>query len=132
MPFQLDLGGLGIGNPTLLSSVEFSASNKITEPLHSHILLQSGIYPNDVRNTQMSLKSGIRHLKSSNSLSAKADLTGRAPANLKRSVELASEKGTSSWLTVLPWQEHGFSLHKMAFHYAVALRYGWIFSVLFL
>ena len=117
------LGGLGIGNPTNLSSIEFSASNKITEPLQSLILLQSGIYSNDVRNTQISLKSEIRHLKSSNSLSAKADLLERAPANLKRSVEVASEKGASGWLIVLPWQEHGFSLHKTAFH--DALRYGW-------
>ena len=118
-------GGLGIGNPTNLSSIEFSASNKITEPLQSLIPSQSGIYSNDVRNTQISLKSEVRHLKSSNSLSAKADLLERAPANLKRSVELASEKGASGWLTVLPWQEHGFSLHKTAFHDAVALRYGW-------
>ena len=115
-----------------MSSVEFFASNKITHPLQSLILLQSDIYSNDVRNTQISLKSEIRYLKCSNSLSTKADLLGRAPANLKISVELASEKGESRWLTVLPWQEHGFSLHKMAFHYAVALRYGWIFSVLFL
>ena len=120
------LGGLGIGNPTLLSSVEFSALNKITEPLQSLILSQSGIYSNNVRNMQISLKSDIRHLKSSNSLSAKADLLGRAPANLKRSVELCSfGEGESSWLTVLPWQKHGFSLHKTAFHDAVALRYGW-------
>ena len=39
--------------------------------------------------------------------------------------ELASEKGASNWLTVLPLQEHNFTLHKTAFHDAVALRYGW-------
>ena len=41
-------------------------------------------------------------------------------------LELASEKGASNWLTVLPVQdlvqEHGFSLQ---FHDAIALRYGW-------
>ena len=89
------------------------------------ILSQSGIYSNDVRNTQISLKSAIKYLKSSNSLSAKADLLRRAPANLKRSVELALEKEASSLLTVLPWQEHGFSVHIMAFYDTVALRYGW-------
>ena len=82
---------------------------------------QFGFYSNDIRNTQISLKSEINQLKSSNSLSAKAELLERAPANLKRSVELASERGASSWLTVLAWQEHGFSLHKTAFHDAVAL-----------
>jgi len=44
---------------------------------------------------------------------------------LKRALELTSEKGASNWLTVLPVQEHGFSLHKTAFHDAIALRYGW-------
>lgn len=81
-------------------------------------------YEVNVRNTQISLKSEIRYLKPSNSFSAKADLLERAPVNLKRSVELASEKGASSLLTVLPWQEHGFSLHKTAFDDAIALRYG--------
>ena len=32
----------------------------------------------------------------------------------------------SSWLTALPVQEHGFSLHKTAFQDALALRYGWM------
>ena len=88
--------------------------NKITEPLQSLIMLQSGFYSNDIRNTQISLKSKIKQLKSSNFLSAKAELPERAPANLKRSVELALEKGASNWVTVLPWQKHGFSLHKTA------------------
>ena len=45
--------------------------------------------------------------------------------SLKRSVELASEKGASNWLTVLPLKEHSFSLHKTAFHDAITLRYVW-------
>ena len=38
---------------------------------------------------------------------------------------LASEKGTSNWLTVLPVHGHWFSLHKTAIHDTIALRYGW-------
>ena len=38
---------------------------------------------------------------------------------------LAQEKGASSWLTALPIEEFGFTLHKSAFRDAVALRYGW-------
>ena len=41
-------------------------------------------------------------------------------------MNLAKEKGSSTWLTALPLTEHGFSLHKGAFHDALALRYGWI------
>ena len=43
----------------------------------------------------------------------------------KRLVDLAKEKGTSSWLSVLPLDDHGFSLHKGAFKDAICLRYGW-------
>ena len=35
------------------------------------------------------------------------------------------EKGASTWLTVLPLTDHGFTLHKSAFQDALALRYGW-------
>ncbi len=47
------------------------------------------------------------------------------PDTLKKGVELAQEKGASTWLTALPLMEHGFSLHKRAFQDALSLRYGW-------
>ena len=40
-------------------------------------------------------------------------------------MDLAQEKGASSWLTSLPIEEFGFALHKGAFHDALALRYNW-------
>ena len=55
-----------------------------------------------------------------------ADETYRQlPDRLKKAVDLAKVKGASTWLTVLPLTEHGFTLHKSAFHDALALRYGW-------
>ena len=47
------------------------------------------------------------------------------PGSLQRAMDLAQEKGASSWLTSLPIGEFGFSLHKSAFRDAIALRYGW-------
>ena len=44
---------------------------------------------------------------------------------LQRARELACLKRASNWLTVLPLDEHDFSLHKGDFHDAVCLRYGW-------
>ena len=44
---------------------------------------------------------------------------------LQRCVDLAKEKGSSSWLSVLPFEEHGFHLHKGEFRDALCLRYGW-------
>ena len=43
-------------------------------------------------------------------------------------MDLSTEKGASNWLTVLPVEEFGFSLHKGAFRDALALRYGWQLS----
>lgn len=40
-------------------------------------------------------------------------------------MDLAQEKGASCWLTSLPLEDFGFSLHKSAFRDAIALRYGW-------
>ena len=40
-------------------------------------------------------------------------------------VGLAKEKGASSWLSVLPLDDHVFSLQKGPFKDAICLRYGW-------
>ena len=40
-------------------------------------------------------------------------------------MDLVQEKGASSWLTALPIDEFGFTLHKSAIRDALALRYGW-------
>jgi len=45
--------------------------------------------------------------------------------SLHRSILLATEKGSSSWLTTFPLFEHGFSLHKGAFWDSLCLHYGW-------
>ena len=47
---------------------------------------------------------------------------------LKRCTDLSKEKGSSAWLSVLPFDEHGFLLHKGEFRDALALRYGWNLS----
>ncbi len=53
-------------------------------------------------------------------------LNPRLDDTLRRAVDLASEKGASSWLTSLPLSGFGFTLHKGAFRDALSLRYGWL------
>ena len=36
------------------------------------------------------------------------------------------KKGASSWLSALPFEEHGFALHKGAFSDALCFHYGWL------
>ena len=47
---------------------------------------------------------------------------------LKRCIDLAKERGASSWLSVLPLSEQGFHLHKGEFRDALCLHYGWTLS----
>ena len=47
---------------------------------------------------------------------------------MKRMIDLASEKGASSWLTVVPVSEMDFTLNKQEFTDALKLRYDWPFK----
>ena len=48
-----------------------------------------------------------------------------SPNNLCQALECCKEKVASSWLSVIPVAQHGFSLHKTDFTDALCLRYGW-------
>ena len=73
----------------------------------------------------MEAKTTVRNTNKDNCSKATRDLMELLPDSLQRSVKLASEKGSFTWLTVLPLSEHGFALHKGAFQDSLALRYGW-------
>ena len=70
----------------------------------------------------MSAKAEIQHLRVQQAAQAMDKVKVDSPDSLKRSVELASEKGASSWLTTLPIADFGFKLHKGAFHDALAFE----------
>ena len=58
-----------------------------------------------------------------NSSDLSKELFSQLTIKLQMAVNLAQEKGALSWLTALSVQEHGFSLHKTAFHDALAGPY---------
>ena len=47
------------------------------------------------------------------------------PTKAKRAVELATGKGSSNWLTVIPLKELDYNLNKKEFSDAIKLRYDW-------
>ena len=53
------------------------------------------------------------------------DIKNSLTLKTQRAVELASEKGASNWLTVIPIDEMGFSLNKGEFRDALKFRYDW-------
>ena len=47
------------------------------------------------------------------------------PSKAKRAVELATEKGSSNWLTVIPLKVLDYNLNKKEFRDAIKSRYDW-------
>ena len=47
------------------------------------------------------------------------------PTKAKRAVELAPEKGSSNWLTVIPLKQLDYNLNRKEFRDAIKLRYDW-------
>ena len=119
------LGGLGIRIPSRNADRELQSSLLITSPLMDHILKQDKEYGSDIIADQLQNKSIISKRNKDRSIEEADILYSHLPDQLQRAVDLAKEKGASTWLTVLPLTEHGFSLHRSAFQDALALRYGW-------
>ena len=115
------LGGIGLINPVTTSAHLFSASQHITAPLAAMIITQEINQTTDPLNLRNSTR---RENRLRLDQEAK-DIYAQLPSNLKRCVDLAKEKGASSWLTALPLSGHGFRLHKGEFRDAVCLRYDW-------
>ena len=129
-PFSLParLGGLAIPNPCDTSDGTYDASEKISNPLKQAILTHEFHYTYDHASSQMSAKAEIQSLRRQQATQAMDKLKNDLPEVLKRSIELASERGASSWLTTIPIAGFGFKLHKGAFRDEFALRYSWSLS----
>ena len=68
----------------------------------------------------------VKKMKRNHQSSSSSQLKASLPPDLQRAMDLSMEKGASNWLTVLPVvDEFGFTLHKITFRDALALRYGW-------
>ena len=123
MALPVGLGGLDLINPATLSLSSFQASE---HPLVDLIQSQETYQTVDPE-----LISGIKkNIRKHNRLRyiQQADrVQNNLTPELKRCAQLAKEKGASSWLSVLPLEEH-FYLHKGEFRDALCLRYGWQLS----
>lgn len=120
------MGGLGIANPTESSSLEYQASVTITEPLVKRIVTQNHQPPDEADMRSAKLQAGARKnelLKETQEM-VKNNLTPRS----LRALELTSEKGASSWLTVIPIKDLGYDLNKREFRDAIKMRYNWEIS----
>ena len=116
-------GGIGVANPCNEAQLEYQASRKITAPLVKRIELQMHEIPDD--SEIQVLKQDVRKEKSGVLSERVESVVENASPKMKRMIELASEKGASSWLTVIPMSEMDFTLNKREFRDALKLRYNW-------
>ena len=119
------LGGLGIRIPSKVANSGLQASLLITSSLTDHLLCQDTEYGYEIIADQLQGKTTVS--KKNRDVNAReADVIYcLLPDSLQRAVDFTKEKGASIWLTALPLSDHGFALHKSAFHDALALRYDW-------
>ena len=104
------LGGLGVANPSGDANLEYTSSVKVTAPLVEQIVAQVHQLPEDslIRSVQQEVKA-----ERAKNLEKRAErLKEVAPQKTRRALDLATEKGSSMWLTSLPLKEMGFNLNK--------------------
>ena len=126
MALPARLGGLGIGIPSQNSDDAFIASLLVTAPLRQLIHSNDTIYSYQALADQRSAKADIWRKRREQATSVVNNLRRELTPAFQKAMNLARERGSSSWLTAFPLEEHGFSLHKGAFIDALALRYGWV------
>ena len=108
LALQVRLGGLGLGNPFLEARHEYASSVKVTKPLVEHIVSQSHQLPEDFLTKLAQQEERSERLKE---LEHRAErIKEMAPRKTQRTFDLATEKGSSAWITVLPLQDLGFNL----------------------
>ncbi|XP_044169682.1 uncharacterized protein LOC122953779 [Acropora millepora] len=117
------LGGLGLVNPARTASQEYEASIQITGPLVRQIIKQAH---EPLDETEIKTLQGSAQREKDEWLKMQCEqVRDSLPSKTERVVELATEKGASNWLTVIPIKEMNFNLNKREFRDAVKLRYDW-------
>ena len=116
------LGGLGMADPCSVAE-QYTSSRRITASLVSRLLEQESSFGDSL--TQLrTVKATVRAEKRS-AFKSMADALRSDHRELAPALDLASEKGASSWLTCRPLCRHGFTLSKGDFRDGLCLRYGW-------
>ena len=115
-------GGLGISNMTEVSDAEYGYSMRATKQLAEAIYRQDAEYLENEEELH-DVKQAIRKERASFHTTKQERLLSEVSELGRLMINLASEKGASSWLTALPLKEFGYVLNKQQFADALALRY---------
>ena len=117
------MDGLGFTDPVVTSSSEYEASIEVTNPLVRRIVEQNHQPPDasEIQTLQLSTRTQKDDCLSERLEQVKNSL----PTKAKRAFQLATEKGSSNWLTGIPLKELDYNLNMKEFRDAIKLRYDW-------
>ena len=107
---------------------EHLTSLKVTEELSKLIHDQQQDLSLFNSNALLELTRELKREKENNFKIKRDDILSELSAtnqDMHRCITLNQEKGSGSWLSVLPLKDHGYSLNKQEFRDALCLRYGW-------
>ena len=114
---------MGLTNPSQEAASEYLASANISGPLAQRIKSQVHEPPDE---TEIHAAQRVMCQVKNRYLKEKLDqVKGSVSGETLRAVDLATQKGASSWLTVLSIRDMNFDLNKSEFQDAVKLRYDW-------
>ena len=113
------MGGLGLINPSDSADAGYSVSIRVSAPLVSEIEVQSHETPDETKVQR--LVYATRKEKDDGLKEELEEVKARLPDKTQRAVDLACEKGTSNYLTVIPLKDMDFDLNKREFRDAVRL-----------
>ena len=118
-------GGVGIPNPCVMSKNQFSNSLSVTVPLVELLINQSDSMPMEVLVAQGHIKWRVHVANHRAIYDRSIVICANLPPPLQNLFDIANEKGSSTWLSVIPLRSHGYHLYKEAFRDGLCLRYGW-------
>ena len=102
--------------------MEYQFSCQATSGLTEAIFKQDTEYHEDSQRLK-DIKDQITKTRKQFFISKRDELVSELSSGQKLQLDLAAEKGASSWLTTLPVKEFGYVLNKQEFNDALALRY---------
>ena len=113
-------------NPTKTANREYMASRKITQQLTELIVNQDQDLSKLDKSLIRKTKDDLKHEKELAYAAEKRRIESLITSDSKRrAFSIASEKGSSSWLSALPLKSLGYCLNKKDFRDSLLLRYNW-------
>ena len=116
------MGGMGLLDPSEESEWEYENSKRITAQINDAIYQQKSRLEID-EEAQEALLKDLKKRKEERWIERRDNVMNMIDARMCRVIQLAAEKGASTWLTSIPLKAYGFRLNKQQFQDAICLRY---------